>query len=200
MRRSSPFVRSVLIPLLACVLLWPFAAPADEGSGSPKLEEMMAAFLKASSPGPQHEFLKSQVGTWTIRNTLYIGPGDPQVSEATAEVTSILGGRFLQERYSGTMMGMPFQGIALTGYDNVRKTYIGTWMDSLSTGIVMMEGTADASGKKITWTGTATDPMTGKTMKIRMVAALSDASRSVEFYETREGKESKTMEMVYTRK
>lgn len=198
--RRNRYVRWALIPALACILLWPPAARSDEGSGSAKLEEMMAAFLKASTPGPQHEILKSQVGTWTVKNTLYMGPGDPQISQATAEITSILGGRFLQEKYSGSMMGMPFQGIGLTGYDNVRKIYVGAWMDSLSTGITIAEGTADASGKTITWTGSTTDPMTGKPTTIRMVTALSDSSRSIEFYEIHEGKEDKTMEMVYTRK
>lgn len=202
MRRSKPLVRSTLVPVLACVMLWPLAslAQTDAGSGTVKLEEMMAAFLKASTPGPQHELLKSQVGNWAIKNTLYVGPGDPQISQATAEVTSILGGRFIQEKYSGSMMGMPFQGIGLTGYDNVRKMYVGTWMDSLSTGITLVEGTADASGKTITWTGSTTDPMTGRTTDIRMVMSLGDSSRSVEFYETSGGKENKTMEMVYTRK
>lgn len=200
MRRSNPFVRSALIPVLASMMLFPLAARADEGSANVKLEEMMAAFLKASTPGPQHELLKSQVGSWAIKNTLYMGPGDPQVSQATAEVTTLLGGRFIQEKYSGSMMGMPFQGIGLTGYDNVRKKYVGAWMDSLSTSIMLVEGNADASGKTITWTGSTTDPMTGKETDIRMVMSFGGSTRSVEFYEIHDGTENKTMEMVYTRK
>jgi hypothetical protein len=33
-------------------------------------------------------------------------------------------------------MGMPFEGLGYTGYDNVKKQYFGTWIDSMSTGIM----------------------------------------------------------------
>ena len=32
------------------------------------------------------------------------------------------------------MMGMPFEGIGRTGYDNVTGKYWSTWIDNMSTG------------------------------------------------------------------
>ena len=48
------------------------------------------------------------------------------------------------------MMGQPFTGIGVTGYDNHAKKYLSTWIDSMGTGIFSMEGTASMDGETIT--------------------------------------------------
>ena len=58
-----------------------------------------------------------------------------------------LGGRFLEERVQSSFMGQPFSGIGYTGYDNVKKKYVSTWMDNMGTMIMVMEGTPDPAGK-----------------------------------------------------
>ena len=42
------------------------------------------------------------------------------------------------------MMGMPFTGHGMRGYDNVSGKYWSTWNDSMSTGMMVSEGTCDA--------------------------------------------------------
>ena len=42
------------------------------------------------------------------------------------------------------MMGQPFSGVGIDGYDNLRKKYVTTWIDTMGTGIFSMEGTASA--------------------------------------------------------
>ena len=44
------------------------------------------------------------------------------------------------------MMGTPFTGHGMTGYDNVTGKYWSTWTDSMSTGIMVSEGSCDAEG------------------------------------------------------
>jgi hypothetical protein len=99
------------------------------------------------------------------------------------------------------MMGKGFTGIGMTGYDNAKKRYVGTWMDSMSTSIAYLEGTMDAAGKTMTMTMEMTDPMTGKKVKQRTVTRIESPDRHV--FETYErapnGKEFKSMEIVYTR-
>ena len=56
------------------------------------------------------------------------------------------------------MMGQPYSGIGITAYDNLRKRYISTWIDSMGTGIFTMEGTANTDGKTITLKGTHDEP------------------------------------------
>ena len=44
-------------------------------------------------------------------------------------------------------MGIPYRGHGMTGFDNVTDKYWSTWNDSMSTGIMVTEGTCDAQGK-----------------------------------------------------
>lgn len=107
--------------------------------GAPPMDAdaMMAAWAKASTPAEGHRRLEPMVGSWTTRTTFVMEPGaPPDMSEGTSEHRWVLGGRYLQQIYKGTSMGMPFEGIGYTGYDNVQKKYVGTWMDSFGTGLM----------------------------------------------------------------
>ena len=71
------------------------------------------------------------------------------------------------------------------------------------TGIMISEGTPDASGKVITWSGTMSDPMTGKTSKSRMITTVVDDNHhTFEMYNVPPGakKEMNTMTIDYVRK
>lgn len=61
----------------------------------------------------------------------------------------LLDGRFLYQEFNGQMVGRPFNGIGIDSYDNMRKRYVTAWMDSMGTGVFLMEGTADSDGRTI---------------------------------------------------
>jgi hypothetical protein len=131
-------------------------------------------------------------------------PSQPwQESASSSTTTMVMDGRYCQEVVSGQMMGAPFNGIGLTGYDNVIGKYVGTWIDNMGTGIETMQGTADASGKVINWIGTMSDPVTGKPSKNRMVTTIVDGDHhTLDMYSVPPGakKEMKTMSIEYSRK
>ena len=160
-----------------------------------------AAYEKAGTPGEQHKQLQKMLGKWDIAMKSWMVPGQPPTeSKGTAEVKPILGDRFVEMKVNATFMDKPFSGIGTTGYDNTKKKFVGTWIDSMSTGIMRSEGTADATGKVITTQAVASDPLTGKETHTRMVEKWESDSKFVEeFYEKRGGKEAKTMEIVYTK-
>ena len=64
----------------------------------------------------------------------------------------VLGGRWVESKFTSNMMGQPFEGIGYTGYDNQKKKYMGTWQDNMSTAVMVSEGTMDAAGKVMTQT------------------------------------------------
>ena len=74
-------------------------------------------------------------------------------------------------------------------------------MDSTNTSLSYMEGTADPAGKVLTMSMKMADPMTGKETTTRTVTRIeSDAKHVFEMYEVApDGKEFKSMEIVYTR-
>jgi hypothetical protein len=99
------------------------------------------------------------------------------------------------------MMGSPFNGIGFTGYDNNTKKYVSTWMDSMSTGILFFEGTADAGGKTITQKSRYNDPAKGPAEWRSVTRIVDDNTEIFEMFNSvKGGKEEKMMEITYTRK
>src|SRR6476620_10491158 len=97
-------------------------------------------------------------------------------------------------------MGQPFSGIGYTGYDNVMKKYVGTWMDTASTGVMTSKGTL--TGNVMKSTATMSDPMTGKmsTMTMKTTVADNDHHTMEMWGAGPNGKNYKMMEITYTRK
>lgn len=163
---------------------------------------MMDVYKKLAIPGTPHKLLASLAGSWNTRNKWWMEPGKPpDESTGTCVRKMLLGGRYLQEEFNSEMMGSPFTGIGVTGYDNHTKKYVSTWMDTMSTGIYFFEGTASADGKTITLESRYNDPVKGP-MKWRSVLRIVDNNTQVsEMYGTdKSGKEEKMGETTYTRK
>jgi hypothetical protein len=166
------------------------------------MQAIMELYKKLGTPGPQHKLLAGTTGSWSTKIKSWMEPGSPPMeSSGTSENKMILGGRFLQQDFSGEMMGSPFSGIGINGYDNNTRKYVSTWSDSMSTGILFFEGTAEADGKIITQESHYDDPIKGP-MKWRSVTRLVDNNSHVFelFSIDKSGKEEKMMEITYTRK
>lgn len=165
-------------------------------------QAMMETYQKLATPGEPHKQFASLAGSWTTKTKHWMEPNTPPTeSDGSCEQKMLLDGRFLQQECTGDMMGQPFTGIGVIGYDNHTKKYISTWMDSMGTGIYVMEGTASADGKSITQKGSYNDPIEGP-MKLRGVTKIVDNNTEIfEMYGSgKKGKETKMMEITYTRK
>jgi hypothetical protein len=164
-------------------------------------DAMMKAWQSYMTPGDVHKMIAKSDGKWNAEVSMWMQPGAaPDVSKSTCENKMILGGRYQQSVHKGTMMGMPFEGMSLLGYDNAKKIYISSWIDNMGTGIMQMEGTWDDATKSINFKGKSVDPTTGKDMDIREVFKLVDDSHQImEMYCTADGKEMKTMEIKFSR-
>jgi hypothetical protein len=187
---------------LICGLCLFLFIPLLPGQNQDQAMQEMQAFVQANQPGPHQKSIEQFVGTWDVSMTLWPAPGAaPMNFTATADHKMIMGGRYLQQQVKGEMMGMSVEGMGLWGYDNMKKEHISTWIDSMSTGIMVSRGTEDADGKVFTFTGEYLDPA-GKTRKSREVLRIQDADKLLaEMYETGpDGKEFKNMELIYTRK
>ncbi len=195
--------------LLGCCLASASFAHAQDTSPpaappmSPEQQAMMAAWEKAASPGAPHRLLAEHfLGQWEARQTLWM-PGNPQPMQATGQATTTaeLGGRQLRMRYTGTMMGAPFEGWSLNGYDNVSGKYTGLWVDNMSTGTYTTTGDYDAASRTYTYTGQWPDPMqAGQLLKVRETVAIVDADHHVmEMFEQHDGKEVRTMRIEFSR-
>jgi hypothetical protein len=161
------------------------------------------AYSQAGKPGAQHKLLESMAGTWTFTAKMWMAPNQPpEESTGTVERKMLMGGRFLQEDVTGSVGGIPFHGMSVTGYDNAQGKFVGTWIDSMGTGITHTLGTADATGKVLTYEREEFDPIAKAKTKGRDVLHLiSNDKEILEFNKVLpDGKEFKMMEIVYTRK
>ena len=201
------FVRMALLAMVAIGMISGAAFAADKTAKTnaedpkSKNDAMMEMMMKASMPGPMHDLLKPMAGNWKTTAKSWMQPGaEPQVSEGTCESTWILGNRYLQSMYKGDMGGMPFEGVGIMGYDNMKKEFVSTWMDNMGTGVAMSEGTADASGKVLTMKSMMGDPQTGKMVPYKFVTKVMDENTyTMTMMNLKGGKEQTEMEITYTR-
>jgi hypothetical protein len=178
------------------------ATSAGNQEGKKDMQAMMDVYKNLGTPGVPHKLLSNMAGSWTAKVKSWCEPGKPPMeSTGACEQKMVLGGRFLQQEFTGEMMGSPFTGIGVNGYDNHTKKYVSTWMDSMGTAILFFEGTAGPDGKTIIQESRYDDPIKGP-MKWRSVTRIVDANTHVfEMYATdKSGKEEKMMEITYTRK
>ena len=191
-----------LIVLVAALFVATTSFAADSPPAmSAEQQAMMEKMTKAATPGPQHEMLKKMAGEWNATVTFQMDPSQPPAVEHSTSTLTMVMDRYCQEVTSGQMMGQPFSGMGITGYDNVLGKFVSTWIDNMGTGIMTSQGTQ--SGKVITWVGTMSDPVTGKTTKSRVVTTIvDDDHHTFDMFTVPPGakKEMKTMTIEYSRK
>ena len=164
----------------------------------PSMEDM----AKMSTPGEHHKLMEKFEGAWLTKSKFRLAPDQPWTESAgTCYSKMWYGGRFLHTTYKGDMMGQEFKGLGLMGYDNIAKEYQSTWIDDMSTGIIMLTGAYDASSKTFTLAGECSCPTTGGKKRMKEVIKLTSAdSYSMDFYDVDEkGKEFVSMVITYTR-
>jgi len=162
---------------------------------------MMAAWQASMTPSAGHKRLESIVGKWRTKTTLTMDPGaPPEVTTGRSEHRWVLGGRHVEQRYTGAMMGMPFEGLGYTGYDNAQGKYVGTWMDSFGTGVMSSIGVGRPKDDALDFDAQAYDP-SGKPMNFRCKLRVKDRNRhSFEMWaHAPNGKLFRTMIVEYTR-
>jgi hypothetical protein len=198
-------MRLTIVPL-TCLALFVLASPVMAKEKKPAKEmdpqAMMEVWKKLSMPGEPHKLFASLAGSWTTTTKEWMEPGKPpSESSGTAEMKMLLDGRFLYQEYNAHMMGQPFSGVGIDAYDNMTKKYVTAWIDSMGTGIFMMEGTASADGKTITLKGSHPEPGGGKMTHRAVWKIVDNNTQTFDMYGAHHGgKEMKVLEITYTRK
>ena len=194
------------VALLTAGVFLARAANADEkkpaAPSAADQKAMMEAWMKYATPGEMHKKMASMEGSWTAKVTQWMTPDTPPAeSTGTADFKMTLGGRYLTQSISATMMGQPFNGFGISAFDNAKKTTTTAWVDTMGTGMLVMTGSFGADGS-LTETGTMDDFMTGKPMSFKGVMHMADNDHMT--YEmwgpAPDGKMFKSLVVDYTRK
>ena len=178
------------VPALACAAgLFVGAAFAQEGGGGGAGGMGMPAWM---TKGKEHDTLKKLEGNWDANVTVMGQPAEP--GKATNQL--ILNGNFLEQRYSGQMGPMPFEGRLILGYDTLDKEWVAIWLDSMGPVFSISRGT-EKDGV-VTFKTNDPDMMdpTGKRKEGTMtVTWTSDTS-----YTLAMSQGAQQMQIVYTKK
>ena len=162
----------------------------------------MKLWTEYATPGNEHKMMADETGTWNCDMTFWEGPnGKPSKATSTANIKMILGGRYQESIYSGTMMGQPFEGKSTLAYNNASKEFTTTFIDNMGTGMMVAIGKYDEANKSMNFKGDMVSPLNGKKTPYREVYTIVDANtRKMEMYDTKNGEEYKSMEIIMKRK
>ncbi len=198
--------KSAGIALMLAAVVLAATAAAQEGQMpemTPEQKAEMEAYVQAGTPGPAHQAMAATVGTYDCNVKSWHDPSTPPMEEAgTATRAMALDGRVMVEDFNGSMMGMPFTGHGMMGYDNVAGKYWSIWTDSMSTGLMVSEGTCDEAHATCTFNGGWNDPVKKTRVEARMTTHWTSPTTQVfEMYGPgRDGAEMKMMEITYTKR
>jgi hypothetical protein len=190
-----------LITLCAVAVCLPGFPAASQDAESDS--EVMKKWKEYSSPGERHKVLDQIVGKWTTSTKVFpTGPDSPSnESVGTSECKWILGKRHIQQQSQGTMLGLKVESVGFFGYDNFKRKYTCTWMESTSTARYTAEGTIDQTGKKITMHGHMDEFLTGEHDKIVRyeLNLMTPDTFSFKIFDLGLGNDSLVVEVNYTR-
>lgn len=178
------------------------AAAQESAAPPPTEEEIMKAWIDAGTPDERHKALQSFIGKWKTESKMWMGPqGEPTVSHGTATSRWILGGRLIQEEYSGTMMEKPFKGLSLLGFDKIKGKYYSTWNDTMSTSLMYSEGDYNPEKRELHMRGEYIDPVTKEKKPTELISRIESPNHHLfEMYEQGvTGERFKAMQIDYYR-
>jgi hypothetical protein len=172
---------------------------SGSGKSDAEKQEMQKKMEAAGTPGQAHKALGAFAGNWKAEVKCWCEPGGPpNVSQGTAKASWTLNGHFLEEEFHGEMMGKPFTGRSLMGYDNIKQTFNTVWISDMQTAIFTSEGKGENDNKVITLIGKSNCPATGrKDIAMKTVFRVLSPDKYVfEMFNDN----TKSMEITYTRK
>src|SRR5262245_29856692 len=176
-----------LAAALVLLMMYPLASAQDrKGPGAPT---------------EIHERMAKRAGEYETTSKLTLPDGKAQESKGTAKITAVLGGRFLQEESSGTLLGNPVSGLKLVGHNADAGLFEAVWMYTGSTAMMTMSGKMNEESKSVEFAASVPGPK-GAKMNFMIVYKFADADTfTVELTARGEdGSKGPTMETTYTRK
>jgi hypothetical protein len=149
------------------------------------------------------EVLKKDVGTWDAKLKMWMDGPDGEAMEMTGtETNRMIGENWVVSNFEGDFGGQKFEGSGTVGFDTSKNKYVGTWVDSMSAAITMMEGEYDEKTNSIVFMVDSIDPATGDKVKQKhTVQYKDDNTRVMTMTQPMPGSDKwvKIMEITYTR-
>lgn len=138
----------------ACLLVGTVVAQDGSGGGdeAPKGKPVMPPMPEWVKKTAEHRELAKYAGDWNAKTEWKMAPNAPaENGTGVAQIKMIFDGMFMEQMFESSMMGQPFQGRLLMGYDTIEKEFKSVWIDSMAPIWGAASGTKE--GNKIVMTG-----------------------------------------------
>lgn len=127
------------------------------------------------TPSSVHTLFSQYIGSFNMEITMFMGEGkEPPVITVKSENIMLLGGRFLEMKQKGDMMGMDYQSIITLGFNNTDKKFALTTITNMGTGTLSLFGVWNEKSKSANLLGELTNPVTKNPIKVRQVITFVD--------------------------
>ncbi len=128
----------------------------------------------------EHKWLQQLAGEWDYDTEMSLEPGKPPVKFKGTESARSVGEFWVVLEQKATFLDTPFTGIMTLGFNGEKKKYVGTWIDSLHSPLLHLEGTVDAAGKALTLLTEGPNPAApGKLSKYKEVIEIKSKDHKV---------------------
>jgi hypothetical protein len=127
--------------------------------------------------------MHADFGTWDAEFTMEMPGAPPMKSKCREVVGPVCGGKWSWSTFTGEMMGAPFEGHCLVGFDAKTEQMVSFWIDSMSGAWMRTDGAYDAGKQTCTMSGTCYDEL-GRRRKVASTA-------------TSAGKDARTLRTVF---
>ena len=179
--KTTSFLRPFLA---ACALA--LAAPALRAQEMPEMPK----------PQSEHQWLEKFAGTWETEMECTMAPDKEPMKGKATETARMLGGFWLIVENKAEMMGQPFTGVLTLGYDPAKKSYVGTWTDSMTSHMWTYTGTVNEAGDTLTLDTEGPCPMQGgKICKFKEVMKMTGKDEKT-FTSSIQGDDGKWTQMM----
>jgi hypothetical protein len=180
----------------------PGGAPPKGGQEKPAQPPAGGAGqMMVPAPGPEHKLLEKYVGTWDCDLESSFIPGKPEKTKATNVCRKTCGGFWFVSDFDGTLMGGPFSGHGVSGYDTAQKKFVDNWFDSTTASGATAVGTFDEKTNTFNWDMQMRE-MDGSMSHGRETDVWKDADTHewTLFAKGPDGKEGQMLKITYHRK
>jgi len=188
--RAPRIVSAAAIAAAAClVAITALRAASEPSQGAPQ-----------SLATAEHKLLEKYVGAWDAEVTMQLASGQPAVKSPAKSTARLIGGIWLLTDFDSSMMGAPFSGHEVLGYDTKSKHYCVTWVDSMSTGFSTGELDFDAKSATLGGNLNGRDPADAPMTWRQADVWKDDDTREWTMYRKgADGKEQVELQITYKR-
>lgn len=153
-------------------------------------------------PSKVHTLISQYEGNFKMEIKMSMGEGkEPSITIVEGQNKMLLGGRFLELKQNGTLMGMDYQSIMTMGFNNTDKKMALTTITNMGTGTLSLFGYFNEDFKTAALFGQLTNPDSKNSINVKQVVSFidNDTIKIESFDKETDEPEKKTVEYLLIR-